>query len=175
MSTSPLTHKLQRERVHQSCVICCFSRTHSAKHLCMNWGAELSPSLWTSGNSMEPQAGKSFLLEKRLKQKVSILSLPNLPNVNVPRSYSRLGRAQASARSWGGGCSLGRSSLHQGSQAQAPRGFRDLVSPLLSISLHSLLTSHTAAVVSREQGPLCSRKLPIVAGVSCPLLAPPAR
>lgn len=172
MSTSPLTHKLQRGCVLCHLLLLPYTLSQASLH---ELGCRTKPITVDQWKQHGASSWQVLFIGKRLKQKVSILSLPNLPNVNVPRSYSRLGRAQASARSWGGGCSLGRSSLHQGSQAQAPRGFRDLASPLLSISLHSLLTSHAAAVVSREQGPLCSRKLPIVAGVSCPLLAPPAR
>lgn len=45
----------------------------------------------------------------------------------------------------------------------------------LSISQHGLLLSHVQTLASRETGPFRSRKLLMVAGVSCLVLAPPAR
>lgn len=44
--------------------------------------------------------------------------------------------------------------------------------PALSISQHHLPLSHAAALTRREPGPLSFRKLPVVAAVSCLLLAP---
>lgn len=100
MSTSPLTHKLQRGCVLCHLLLLPYTLSQASLH---ELGCRTKPITVDHWKQHGASSWQVLFIGKRLKQKVSILSLPNLPNVNVPRSYSRLGRAQASARSWGGG------------------------------------------------------------------------
>lgn len=167
MSTSSLTHTLQGDSLSVLCAVCFFlTRT---PRVSLDGLVETAWSLKLA----------SPFIGKRIKQKVSILPLPNLPQQAV-QSQTRCLATQQATEGTGfckesGGCSSERrDSWHQGSKGSGSLRLQGLGWPL-SLSQHGLLLSHVRALASRETGPFSSRKLLMVAGVSCLVLAPPAR
>lgn len=118
-----------------------------------------------------PKLASPFI-GKGIKQKVSILPLPDLPNrLTHAWPHRRLQTAQASARNQG--LQLGKKGfIAPGVIGLRPPEASGLGQPSPSSALSPAATC--CCFGPRETGPFSSRKLLRVAGVSCLVLAPPA-
>lgn len=123
MSTSSLTHTLQGDSLSVLCAVCFFlTRTPSVS---LDGLAETAWSLKLA----------SPFIGKRVKQKVSILPLPNLPQQAV-QSQTRCLATQQATEGTGfckeSGAAARKEGIHgtRAQRAQAPWGFRGLAGPL---------------------------------------------